>query len=278
MKQPELGKKLLELRRHKGLTQEELVEQCNISVRTIQRIESGEVMPRSYTVKTILHALDSDLEQLYVSESKTAKEFKELFLLDVNDEKEANFLNQQLTIAWIAGLVYFIGGIFEFAADWSLLNDNEMIFGKAGYIIIKLLVMLSFVLFMRGFILSGKIFKNYLLKIAALLLMMIAVIFYLYDIVSVFLELLDLQYLLISEAIIYGFVGVFFGIALFRLQRALGILAAAAGVIEIIIGVCMLSIILSFLGLMLLVPAIMIEIVLLFKINSMLKEKQREIL
>ena len=64
MKQPELGRKISELRTAKGLTQEELVEKCNISVRTIQRIEAGEVTPRSYTVKTILAALDYDLSKI----------------------------------------------------------------------------------------------------------------------------------------------------------------------------------------------------------------------
>jgi transcriptional regulator with XRE-family HTH domain len=58
MKQPELGKKIIELRKAKGLTQEELVEKCNLSVRTLQRIESGEVTPRSYTTKIIFAALD----------------------------------------------------------------------------------------------------------------------------------------------------------------------------------------------------------------------------
>jgi len=59
MNQPELGKRIAELRKAKGFTQEELVEKCNINVRTLQRIESGEVMPRSYTIKTIFTALDS---------------------------------------------------------------------------------------------------------------------------------------------------------------------------------------------------------------------------
>ncbi|MEO2084092.1 MAG: helix-turn-helix transcriptional regulator [Marinoscillum sp.] len=36
MKQPLLGEKIIELREQKGLTQEELVEKCNINVRTIQ--------------------------------------------------------------------------------------------------------------------------------------------------------------------------------------------------------------------------------------------------
>ncbi|MGV8134031.1 MAG: helix-turn-helix domain-containing protein [Mangrovibacterium sp.] len=64
MKQPELGRKISELRKAKGWTQEELVERCNISVRTIQRIETGEVMPRIYAVKTILEALDCDLNKI----------------------------------------------------------------------------------------------------------------------------------------------------------------------------------------------------------------------
>jgi transcriptional regulator with XRE-family HTH domain len=58
MKQPDLGKKIAELRKAKGLTQDELVQKCNLSIRTLQRIESGEVTPRSYTLKTIFTALD----------------------------------------------------------------------------------------------------------------------------------------------------------------------------------------------------------------------------
>jgi transcriptional regulator with XRE-family HTH domain/ketosteroid isomerase-like protein len=61
MKQPELGKKIAELRKAKGLTQEELVEKCNINVRTLQRIETGEATPRSYTIKIIFAALDCNI-------------------------------------------------------------------------------------------------------------------------------------------------------------------------------------------------------------------------
>jgi len=58
MKQPELGRKIAELRKAKGLTQEELVERCGLNVRTVQRIEAGEVTPRTYTVRVIFEALD----------------------------------------------------------------------------------------------------------------------------------------------------------------------------------------------------------------------------
>jgi len=63
MTQPELGKKIVELRKAKGFTQEELVEKCNLSVRTLQRIESGEVVPRNYTIKLIFTALDFDMHE-----------------------------------------------------------------------------------------------------------------------------------------------------------------------------------------------------------------------
>lgn len=60
MKQQELGAKLAELRKAKGLTQEDLVAKCNINVRTLQRIEAGEVIPRSYTLLSILSVLEVD--------------------------------------------------------------------------------------------------------------------------------------------------------------------------------------------------------------------------
>ena len=60
MEQPKLGIKIAELRKAKGLTQEELVQKCEITVRTLQRIESGEVTPRSYTIKAIFKALNYD--------------------------------------------------------------------------------------------------------------------------------------------------------------------------------------------------------------------------
>lgn len=58
MIQSELGKKVLELRRSKGFTQEELAQKCKLSVRTLQRIESGEAIPRYFTVKSIFVALE----------------------------------------------------------------------------------------------------------------------------------------------------------------------------------------------------------------------------
>jgi uncharacterized Tic20 family protein/DNA-binding Xre family transcriptional regulator len=63
MNQPDLGLKVSELRQNKGLTQEKLAEQCEVSPRTIQRIESGEADPRAYTLQCLSTALDFDFMQ-----------------------------------------------------------------------------------------------------------------------------------------------------------------------------------------------------------------------
>lgn len=60
MNQPGLGLKVTELRLQKNMTQEQLAEQCEVSTRTIQRIENGEVDPRSYTLQCLSEALDFD--------------------------------------------------------------------------------------------------------------------------------------------------------------------------------------------------------------------------
>lgn len=61
MNQPDLGLKITELRQQKSLTQEKLAEHCEVSTRTIQRIESGEVEPRSFTRNSLSNILEFDL-------------------------------------------------------------------------------------------------------------------------------------------------------------------------------------------------------------------------
>ncbi len=60
MKQPDLGLKVAELRQQKKITQEKLAELCEVSTRTIQRIESGEVDPRQFTLSMLSNILEFD--------------------------------------------------------------------------------------------------------------------------------------------------------------------------------------------------------------------------
>jgi len=52
------------LRKSKGYSQELLAEQSGVSLRTIQRVEQGETIPRGYTVQALATALDVPLEAL----------------------------------------------------------------------------------------------------------------------------------------------------------------------------------------------------------------------
>jgi transcriptional regulator with XRE-family HTH domain len=65
----ETGKLIRELRIQKGMTQEDLADKTEVTARTIQRIESGEVDPRAYTLQMIAKALDVDFS-LFVETEK----------------------------------------------------------------------------------------------------------------------------------------------------------------------------------------------------------------
>jgi transcriptional regulator with XRE-family HTH domain len=58
------GQIIRELRLKKGMTQEDLAAKTDITVRTIQRIESGEVDPRAFTLQSIASALEVEYETL----------------------------------------------------------------------------------------------------------------------------------------------------------------------------------------------------------------------
>jgi transcriptional regulator with XRE-family HTH domain len=115
MKQPELGKKIAELRKAKGLTQEELVSKCNITVRTLQRIESGVVTPRSYTIKMLFAAMDYNIYNLSRSDSekkvftffrdKTKQLYRyviDLFNLKTNTMKKISILSTAAIILTVS--------------------------------------------------------------------------------------------------------------------------------------------------------------------------------
>src|SRR5690606_17862954 len=99
MQQPELGRRLTALRKAKNLTQEELVEKSHVSVRTIQRIEAGEVLPRTITVKILLEALGERYETFLTQQNQVMETSKNIL-------PAAN--RNTLLIAVLAGAVYLI--------------------------------------------------------------------------------------------------------------------------------------------------------------------------
>jgi len=116
MKQPELGKKIIELRKNKGLTQEELVEKCNLNVRTLQRIESGEVNPRDYTKKSIFAALNYDASEPSTNKDNTIKSYLENTIKKIyNQLQNFNVMNDSKNFFHnffiSTGIVWFLSAL-----------------------------------------------------------------------------------------------------------------------------------------------------------------------
>ncbi|RMB59113.1 XRE family transcriptional regulator [Dokdonia sinensis] len=243
MKQPQLGQKILELRQLKGLTQEELVEQCNISVRTIQRIEAGETMPRVYTIKTILSALDRDLDDLQ-QDSIFETKVKEAMLLEIDESKDVSFILKNLHIGWITGILSMIAFIFQFIEDSYFIAQGDYYFGGLFYIILGVVSIILFALHMRAFILIGELFKSYLLKVTSILFISINTLLILYVIIDLNFDYMPQGAYAIIFCVFYGLAYGFFGYALLKL-RNLGQLPKAAGIIQMIIGGMFLTVLFS---------------------------------
>lgn len=262
MKQPELGQKLIDLRKEKNLTQEELVGACNVSVRTIQRIESGEVTPRTSTIKILLAALGEDFDS---------------FKLEVrgNQSQESlATLEGWLNAAWISGIVYFILGFLDAVFEYQRFENGDIVTSHLVYIPSKVLYLGSYIIFMMGLIKLSSHFSNYLLQISAYLMIGIFTFATAFDIASLFFEVSDYNLLFLGagESMSVGAIGIVIGIGLMRLQDAMGIAAKAAGITEIIVGFFFLTVILFWLGYIMLIPAIVLEIVLLFKASAYIKD------
>ena len=275
MKQPLLGKKITELRKQKGLTQEELAERCNVTVRTIQRIESGETTPRIYTIKTILNALGLDYEKVFEREYNEGKFDKILRFFPSN-------LKEVLNVSFIAGIVYFVLGFVEMGyyttsffdldsqTNWSDLPiKNYGSYSDNGiYIFIKIISIISFSLLMRGFVLVGSYYKNYLVELMAFVMIIMHIIFEISEIVSINFENSLVEFIMISRAVTFGGSMIFFGVGLLRLKSHLGNLPKITGILEIITGICFATVFLSFFGLIFLTPLELLELLLLYKVAT----------
>lgn len=130
----ETGKLIKELRTKKGLTQEELADKTEVSARTIQRIENGEVDPRAYTLQMIAKALDVDFS---------------LFLENEPDDKQE--IQRADDNNWL-GLLYLSGLfplVFPTVLIWNFKKDK--IKGMTGHY----QAVISFQLIVLGVILGS---------------------------------------------------------------------------------------------------------------------------
>ena len=259
MKQPQLGHTVAILRRTKGLTQEELADACGINVRSLQRIENGEVMPRMYTLRQLSTHLDHDLVT-QVGETLATKETKQPWWAFGEDES----LGQVFKASWIAGIIYFLLSIPEAAAVFMRFTENMDFSSKLFYTGVNIAVMASAVFFYRGFAALGTKVEQSLLTVCSWLFILITLVIYTIDVVGIWWEF-DQEFMMVVELMLFGFTGIFFGIGLSRTESELGNVARIGGILEVLVGVSSVLIVTVFIGLILLLPAIILEIIILYR-------------
>ncbi len=81
MKTNSIGKNLIYQRKLKGYTQEQLSDSTQVTIRTIQRIEKGDVNPHLKTVKLLANALDIEVDELMVLENPKEEDIQKKWLI-----------------------------------------------------------------------------------------------------------------------------------------------------------------------------------------------------
>lgn len=254
MKQPQLGQKIQEWRKAKGLTQEELVERCNINVRTIQRIEAGEVTPRSYTVKAILEVLEVEPEDM------------KSFQSEKSEATGPDNLSSWLRFSLIAGIVYLILAVIESALDAQLFIEKLSYSLGFGYFytFLKMSVLVSFIMFTGAFYKLSNLFSNLLLKLMSVFLIILTFVFILEDVVTYWLGI-DLVTGLLLRSLIAGLVYILFASSFLHLSKSQGTIYIIAGALGILTGVSFMTVVFAIPGLIFLTIFEISLIVLLYQ-------------
>ncbi|RUA33495.1 MAG: DNA-binding protein [Bacteroidetes bacterium] len=236
MQQPELGHKIQNWRKAQGLTQEELVEKCNLNVRTLQRIEAGEVLPRSYTIKSILEVLNVDFSELNLKEDQQ-KQFSDLLG------------NKRSYFKWgaIIGIIYlclsFVEGFME--VGYYYWHDSERDVSGVNYSLVKIGVMLTFAVFYFPIYLIGKALNDNLIKISSLFLIVLILISNINDITVFYTSYMSLASVMVVRSVMFGIGYILLGTAFVIRQKSLGTLSLVTGIFAIVTGLGFVSVLMA---------------------------------
>lgn len=176
-------------------------------------------------------------------------------------------MNKVLRNCAISGILSLIVSIpviiFLLLKAFKKLNDSMAIPFYVSYTIYIIL----YVIFIWGFKIIGNKTKNKLLTISSYILIVASIIFYLVDMFQ-----FDTSNIFVSLAALFllGALTIPFGIGILKLKEKFGPMATTVGILNIIEGASLATIILSFIGIIVLIPTIILEIILMFKIANKL--------
>ena len=164
MDQKKIGSFLKELRKQKGITQEELAEQLNVSGRTVSRWETGNNMPDISILIELAELYDVSIPEIVNGERKNEsmnEEVKEVAqsLSDYADLEKENILKQirNLSIMGVAGLlVYGLLGIGDINEKYFLLGSFSVY-----SLVLVIITPIMILLYTSGLIQKVKKHKNH---------------------------------------------------------------------------------------------------------------------
>ncbi|QCX38163.1 helix-turn-helix domain-containing protein [Aureibaculum algae] len=127
----EIGKKIRDVRKKKGLSQEELAESAKVNLRTIQRIENNENEPRGKTLNLICEVLDLNAEDIRDHGKQTDINYLIYFHLSV-----------------LLGLIIPTGNIILPFILWSTKKDKIIGLKDIGINLINFQILWTFIAFL----------------------------------------------------------------------------------------------------------------------------------
>lgn len=129
----ELGKKIYELRKLSGMTQEQLAEKLNVSRQTLSKWENESSMPDVESVVNISALFHTSLEELLTEERNRDKEQTKITLEDM---MQINAHNRKMNLLLCSGLLFLAIGIMLAAFEEML----ESTMDNLQYILFRYMV------------------------------------------------------------------------------------------------------------------------------------------
>lgn len=166
MNQIKIGEFLKELRKAKGLTQEQLAEQFNVSRRSVSRWETGNNLPDLSIFIELADYYEIDLRELLDGERKSEKMNKEmeetvLQVADYSNEEKNRLMKNLHFFSWIGVIAFTIFIVLEYLE----LADNGITENIASFCCgIAFAMLIIAVIYTNRYIYKFSTFKKRLLQ------------------------------------------------------------------------------------------------------------------
>ena len=133
MNQEKIGKFILELRKEKNMTQQELANKIGVTDRAISKWENGRGMPDLSLMKPLCEELEISINELISGEKTDKKEYRDKFeenLLNTIDYSQRQIKKTRSKYVIIIGIIIIFITVCAtvFCIDINRMKNNEPIF------------------------------------------------------------------------------------------------------------------------------------------------------